>query len=78
MDDLCKGRIGTDLSPDEEALTDAIQGGDISSARKVTWRCHGVTAWLTQTNTSVGHRYTIFQFLVLKTYMSRPDPEVDT
>ena len=59
------------FSPFEKATVEAIKGGDYELTEgKVMWGCHGVTAWLTQANTSVGQRC-IYYFLVLisKTYM---------
>ena len=44
---------------------DFIGRGLMSSPGRITWGCHGVTAWFTQANTSVGQYY----FHVLITYI---------
>ena len=36
------------------ALGDAVFGGVGELTGRVTWGCYGVTAWITQANTSVG------------------------
>ena len=54
------------FSPYEEASVKAFEG-DIYEliGGRVMWGCHGITVWLTQTNTSVRQRC-IYYFLVFR------------
>ena len=55
------------VAPYEEVSSKAILGGDISLSERVTWGCHGVSAWLTQANISVGQTY--FSAFNIKIYI---------
>ena len=53
--------------PYEEALIEAVQGGDYELTKRITWGCHDVVSWLIQANTSVGQTY--FQIFNITRYM---------
>ena len=66
------------VSSFEEIPGECIGRGLISSPIRVTWGCHGVIAWLTQANTSVGQSYfqvfnidklMYYVFFIIRTYI---------
>ena len=69
MDNLRRGRIRGDFLLTKRLRLRLFREVIMSSLGKKTWGCHDVTAWLTQGNTNVKQRYTIFWFSILKTYM---------